>query len=75
MVSKDKKQAFAVGYQALNPHKMNLRFRIPGLDPDRIYRCEELGLELPGSVYANIGVALPRFKTDFGSLLMTFRAV
>lgn len=75
VVSKDKKQAFAVGYQALNPHKMNLRFRIPGLDPDRIYRCEELGLELPGSVYANIGVALPRFKTDFGSLLMTFRAV
>ncbi|MBO4321376.1 MAG: alpha-galactosidase [Clostridia bacterium] len=75
LVSKEKKRAFAVCYQALNPHKLNPKFRIPGLDPDTIYRCEELGLELPGSVFGNIGVALPRFKTDFASLLLTFRAV
>lgn len=75
VVSKDKKRAVAVYCQALNPHKMNPRFRIPGLDPDRLYRVEELNLMLPGSVLVNLGVTLPRYRNDFGSTLLTITAV
>ena len=38
-------------------------------------RISELGLTLPGIVLRNVGLALPRFKGDFGSLLLTFKAV
>lgn len=75
LVSKDKKSAYVTYYQALNPHKKNPKFRIPGLDEDKIYRVEELGLELPGSVLVRLGVCIPRFKKDFATFTLTLSAV
>jgi len=75
VVSKDKKRAFVVYYQALNPHKMNPVFKIPGLDGKTVYRIKELGLELPGSVLGSLGLGIKRFRTDFGSVLLTLEAV
>ncbi|MBP5269563.1 MAG: alpha-galactosidase, partial [Clostridia bacterium] len=75
LVSKDKKNAYVTYYQALNPHKQNPKFRIPGLDPGLLYRIEELDLTLPGSVLANLGLCIPRFKGDFRTATFTLAAV
>lgn len=74
VVSKDKKRAFVTYYQALNPHKQNPRFRIPGLDGSKKYRIEELGITLPGDVLTNLGLAIDRFRCDFGSVCFILTA-
>ena len=75
VVSKDRRSAVAIYFQALNSLAIAPRIRIPGLADDVVYSVEELGLTLPGIVLRNVGLALPRFKGDFGSLLLTFKAV
>lgn len=75
VVSKDKKRAVVTYYQALNPHKMNPRFRINGLADDMVYHIEELNLDLRGDVLRRIGLALPRFKHDFASVTLTLEAL
>lgn len=73
VVSKDKSSAYVTFYHALNPHKTKPRFTVPGLDPDRLYRIEELDLTLPGSVLSQLGLVIPRFRGDFctASFLLT----
>ena len=75
VVSKDRRSAVAIYFQALNSLAIAPRIKIPGLADDVVYSVEELGLTLPGIVLRNVGLALPRFKGDFGSLLLTFKAV
>ena len=75
VVSKDRRSAVAIYFQALNSLAIAPRIRIPGLADDVVYSVEELGLTLPGIVLRNVGLALPRFKGDFGSLLLNFKAV
>ena len=75
VVSKDKKQAMMVFYQALNPHNSDLIARAAGLDPDRHYRIEELDTVLSGSVLCNVGIYLERMPGDFDAVLFTLTAV
>ena len=75
VVSKDKKQAMLVFYQALNPHNGDLIARAAGLDPDKHYRIEELDLILSGSVLCNVGFYLERMPGDFDAVLFTLRAI
>ncbi len=74
VVSKDKKRAFATYYQALNPHKQNPRFKIPGLAGDKIYHIAELDVSVPGAVLSNLGICMPRVKKDFASYTLTLEA-
>lgn len=75
VVSKDKRHAVAVCFQMLDRLTDAPTAKIPGLADDMLYTIEELGLTLPGAVLRNVGLALPRFKHDFGSLLLTINAV
>lgn len=75
VISKDKRRAVTVYFQALNPLTVAPRFKVPGLADDITYHIEELDLTLPGAVLRNVGIALPRFKTDFASIILTFTAV
>lgn len=74
IVSKDKKHAHLTHYQALNPHKMSPRIKVPGLCDSMVYRVEELGISLPGAVLRLVGLVLPRYKCDFASATLTFTA-
>ena len=75
VVSKDKKQAMMVFYQALNPHNSDLIARAAGLDPDKHYRIEELDTVLSGSVLCNVGIYLDRMPKDFEAVLFTLNAI
>lgn len=75
VVSKDKDRALITYYQALNPHKMSPKVKIPGLDDNKTYRLDVLGLTLPGSVLRRVGIVLPRYKTDFGSTVIIAESV
>lgn len=75
VVSKDGRRAVTVYFQALDRLTSAPHFKVPGLSDDLVYNIEELGLTLPGAVLKNVGLTLPRFKHDFGSVLLTFTAV
>ncbi len=75
VVSKDKKTAMMVFYQALNPHNGDLIARAAGLDPHKHYRIEELDMTLSGSVLCNVGFFLERMPGDFDAVLFTLNAV
>ncbi len=75
LVSKDKSTAFLTYYQVLNPHKGSPRIKVNGLAPDKLYRVEELGLTLYGAVLQRVGLVLPKCKSDFASMTLTFNEV
>ncbi len=75
VVSKDKKRAMTVFYQALNPHAGDLVMRAAGLDPHRMYHVEELDMTLSGAVLCNVGIPLERMPRDFDAVLFTLTAV
>lgn len=75
VVSKDKRRAVTVLFQALTEVTMSPVIKIEGLCDDMMYRIEELDLTLPGAVLRHLGVTVPRFKHDFGSILLTLTAV
>lgn len=75
LVSKDRSRAYAVYYQALNPHKNAPQVRINGLDDHRLYRIEELNLVLYGDVLRSVGIQLPRMHQDFDVCTLHIEAV
>lgn len=75
VVSKDKRHAVTLYFQALDTVVGSPWIKVDGLDDSLSYHIEELDLTLPGAVLRCIGVVLPRFKHDFGSVLLTLNAV
>ena len=75
LVSKDRSRAYAVYYQALNPHKNAPQIRINGLDDRLLYLVEELNLTLYGDVLRLVGIQLPRMRQDFDVCTLHIKAV
>lgn len=49
------------------------RLRPVGLQPDALYRVEELDLTLPGRVLMNAGLSIPWLWGDYSTMLFTLR--
>lgn len=65
LLSKDKTQAYVVGEQLRtepNGYQKDRFIRLFGLDDDKMYRLEELGVTASGSVFVHFGVSLPRLE-------------
>ncbi len=63
LVSKDKKQAYVAGQRLRSvPLDKNHIVRLTGLDGNKTYRIEELGLTASGATLARFGVLLPRIN-------------
>lgn len=74
VVSKDKRRAVVLYFRALDSVACSPSIKLSGLDDSLSYHIEELDLTLPGSVLRNVGLVLPRFKHDFGAVLLTLQA-
>ena len=75
VVSKDKKQAMVVFYQCLNPHHGDLVVRAAGLNPNTLYRVEEIGDVYSGAVLCRVGFPIASMPRDFDAVLFTLTAV
>ena len=63
LVSKDKRHAYVVGERFRGvPCDHQEPLRLPGLDPDTLYRVEELDLTVSGRALAGAGLILPRLR-------------
>ena len=63
LVSKDKAHAYFVGEQfRADPCDHERVLRLHGLDAQKIYRIEELGLTASGAALMNAGLILPRLQ-------------
>ena len=75
LVAKDKTRAYLVGERILTlPRDVNRVIRIHGLDDNKIYVIEELGLTASGSALKHSGVVAPKLN-DFGSFTWHINAV
>ncbi len=67
LVAKDKSAAYVVGERVHGvPCDYNRTLKIRGLDPDKLYEVEELGVTASGRTLDGMGVLLPRLP-DFGA--------
>ena len=63
LVSKDKTRAYVAGMRLRGtPLYKNRLFRLAGLDPDKTYRIEEIGVTAKGATLMNFGLLLPRIE-------------
>ncbi len=75
VVSKDKKEAYAVGMQIhAVPADTDHRLRLAGLEEGALYEIAELGLKLHGSTLMHAGVLKPNLP-DFGSFVWHLKAI
>ena len=67
LVSKDKTEAYVAGERILgDPCDHNRILKLRGLDENKVYTVEELGITASGSALVNAGVLFPKLP-DFGS--------
>ncbi len=75
VVSADKTEAYVVGERVLCiPCDYNRYVYLRGLDPDKVYEIEELGVASSGAALMNVGLLLPK-TADFGAWTWHLKAV
>ncbi len=76
IVSKDKHEAMLVVYQRLAvPNSAVKRIRLAGLDPDKTYRIEEMGITAKGLTLLRVGLPVKYKMCDFYSMIFSIREV
>jgi len=76
IVSKDKREAvFCHFYKLAEPNPIIYRIKLNGLDTDKIYRINELSLELSGKTLINAGIPIIPDSVDFTTMYYTITAV
>lgn len=69
LVSKDKKRAYVALERSLTlPRDVNRVLRLAGLDGNKLYRVEELGLTASGRALMTAGLVIPKLP-DFGGFV------
>lgn len=73
MVSKDKKEAL-LNVVTTNTHGnlLTTYVKCKGLEPDKMYYCEETQITCPGSVFASVGMPLPAVMGEYNAFQFHF---
>ncbi len=76
VVSKDKKEALVTFVQVMHMTSVpNLPVKLEGLDPDAMYRIDEIDMTLSGSVLMNAGLPVKWEHGDYKAGLYYLKAV
>lgn len=76
VVSKDKKEALVTFVQVMHMTSVpNLPVKLEGLDPDTMYRIDEIDMTLSGSVLMNAGLPVKLEHGDYKAGLYYLKAV
>ncbi len=74
LVSKDRKRAYVVGQRFRRlPCDYDISLRLRGLDEEKVYRIEELGVSASGKALMGAGLLLPGLN-DYGSWIWHIEA-
>ena len=75
LVSEDRNSSFVMfAYKAVIPQPMPQYMTLQGLDPDKKYKVEQLGITLTGATLMNVGIPIRQPQQDYATLVFDLTA-
>lgn len=72
-VSKDKTESIVCVFKKMHvPNMREKKFRLTGLDKDKLYCSEDDAIKMSGNTLMNVGLVIPKGKSDFESFIIKF---